>query len=151
MKINITKAQYKLLLDALHIAGTVYGVMGDMVDDKYKKRSDELDEFENYFLGFAKEMGVEEAVEEYEGKSSIDFEYGDKAMADLQEYEEYTMWENMSRRLAQRDLYELTSKEDIEKMSREEYFTKLLDLEEVYEREFSEHGLHRLRIVNIKG
>lgn len=149
MKINLTKAQYRLLLDSLHIAGTMYAVLGDMVDEKYKNRSTELDEFEHYFLGFAKEMGVEEAVEEYEGKRSIDFEYCDAVGDDIREYEEYTMWENLSRHLAERDLRELVSAEDIGKMNQEEFLLKLMSFEEVYSDEFVERGLERLRILKI--
>lgn len=149
MKINITKAQYKLLLDALHITGTVYAVLGDMVDEKYKKRSDEIDEFEHYFLGFAKEMGVPEAVEEYDGKLSIDFEYCDSAGDDLREYEEYAMWENLSRTLAERDFHELVSEEEVKKMSREDFLLKLMSFEEIYSDEFVERGLERLHILKI--
>ena len=50
MQIELSKEQYKSLLRAIDVAGFIYGVMGDAVDEKYKKPSNETDGLIDYFL-----------------------------------------------------------------------------------------------------
>lgn len=148
MKINITKKQYEVLIGALQITGTVYGVMSDMVDKKYKKQSDDLDALEDHILSIADEMGKGDIVDSYEGKRSVDFESMSQYLEDLNEYEEYTFWENLSSKLARREMHEMYDQEKLKTMNEEEHFMTFLKLEEKYLKEFGKHGIERFRITD---
>lgn len=149
MKIDFTEAQYDALIGAIQISGTVYGVMGDMVDEKYQESAMALDDLEHQVLEVAGEMGKEHIVEEFEGKRSIKYEHAEQFIGDLQEYEEFAMWDNLILMLAKRDLHEIHSEEDIVSMGEEEYYRKLFTLQEEYAQEFETNGIDRLRILKI--
>lgn len=149
MKIDLTEAQYDALIGAIQISGTVYGVMGDMVDEKYQEPAAALDGLEHQVLEVAGEMGKDNIVEEFEGKRSIKYAHAEQFIGDLQEYEEFAMWDNLMLMLARRDLHEVHSEEDIVNMGEEEYYRKLFMLQEEYEQEFETNGVDRLRILKI--
>ncbi len=150
MKINLTKKQYDTFIDVLQIAGTVYGVMGDMVDEKYKKTSQDIDELEDHVLSIAKDMGREQIVELFQGKRSVDFEYAERVIDDLNEYEEFSMWDELPRKLAGRDLFETYGEEKLKAMDEQEYWRVFGERESYYHKEFEAHGIDRLRVVDMK-
>ena len=61
--IEFDKKQYETLVRALQIAGSVYGIMGDMVDESYKKESEAMDDLESWVLACAGEFGMARLVE----------------------------------------------------------------------------------------
>lgn len=143
---ELSKTQYEVLINALQIAGFVYGIMGDMVDKKYKKESHALDELENYLLAYAEELGLSKMVDISQGKKIVDEKYLDKAMDDLDEYEEYTFWDNLARKLADRDLQRELGKVKYRAMDDLEYIKAEYPIEEEYHQEFEKHGLERIKI-----
>ncbi|OHB20716.1 MAG: hypothetical protein A2666_01645 [Parcubacteria group bacterium RIFCSPHIGHO2_01_FULL_47_10b] len=149
MKTNIelTKKQFRVLMNALQIAGSVYAIMGDMVDEKYKKPSHELDELENYVLESADALGLSDMVEVFRGTKVASKELIDKAIDDLREYEEYTFWDNLARKLADRDLLRKLGKSKLRALSNLEYINAEYPLEDHYHKEFEKYGLNRLEIV----
>lgn len=146
MKLDFTKKQYETLIWALQITGSIYGVMGDMVDKKYKKKSNKLDELEDHVLGIAKEMGLEDILDEFQGKRVVDEEYLNKVLDDLNEYEEYSFWDNLARKLAERDLLRKLGREKVRSMDTIEYIDAEYPVEDEYHREFETHGLERVKI-----
>lgn len=143
---DLTKEQYRVLLNALQVAGSVYGIMGDMVDETYKKQSDELDALENYLLENAEGLGLSEMVDNFQGKKVVDEKYLNKAIDDLGEYEEYSFWDNLARKLANRDLLRKLGKEKLRAMDNMEYINAEYPIEDEYHKEFEEHGLERIKI-----
>lgn len=143
---ELTKMQYEVLMNALQIAGSVYGVMGDMVDKKYKKQSDKLDELESYLLENAGELGLYEMVDIFQEKKVVDEEYLNKAIDDLSEYEEYSFWDNLARKLADRDLLRKLGEEKLRAMDNIEYINAEYPIEDEYHKEFEEYGLDRIKI-----
>lgn len=133
-------------MNALQIAGTVYGIMGDMVDEKYKKQSGELDKLESYLLENAEELGLHEMVDTFRGKNVVDEQYLMKAIADLSEYEEYSFWDILARKLADRDLLRKLGEEELRALDEMEYINAEYPIEDGYHKEFDEHGLDRLKI-----
>lgn len=143
---ELTKAQYEVLINAFQIAGSVYGIMGDMVDEKYKKQSNELDELESYLLENAEELGLYALVDVFQGKKVVDEQYLNKAIDDLNEYEEYSFWDNLARKLANRDLLRKLGEEKFRTMDNREYINAEYPIEDEYHKEFEEHGLDRVKI-----
>ena len=144
--IELTKTQYAVLMNALQIAGSVYGVMGDMVDRKFKKQSDELDELENYLLENAEELGLKDMVDIFQGRKVVDEKYLNKAIDDLREYEEFSFWDDLARKLADRDLVRKLGAEKLRAMDTTEYINAEYPIEDEYHKEFEEHGLDRVEI-----
>ena len=150
MKIDISKKQYQTLVKCIETAGSIYGVMGDMVDEKYKKKSGEIDELSAYILSFAKEYGMEKIVEERHGKRYVNEDYTDKLMDDIREYEEYAFWDMLVRELARRELTKTITGEEAGKLGEEKMIRKLWELEEKYWRWTEEIGLDGLEVKDKK-
>ena len=148
MKTNIalTKKQYEVLMNALQIAGSVYGIMGDMVDKKYKKQSGEIDELESYLLESAEELGLGAMIEIFQKKKVLDEKYLEKAMDDLFEYDEFVFWDTLPRKLADRDLVQKLGKEKVRTMDSTAYIHAEYPIEDEYRNEFDTHELERLEI-----
>jgi len=144
--IELSKKQYELLINALQISGSVYGVMSDMVDKKYKKKSDELDELESHLLEKAEELGFKGMVEIFQDRKVVDEKYLNKAIDDLHEYEEYSFWDNLARKLADRDLFRKLGKEKLRSMDDIDYINAEYPIEDEYHNEFEEYGLDRVKI-----
>lgn len=145
-----SRAQYEILMNALQVAGTVYGVMGDMVDEKYKKQSGQLDALESYLLENAEEIGLHEMVDVFEGKKIVDEKYLNKAIDDLVEYEEYSFWDTLARKLADRDLLRKVGEKKLRAMDTMEYIHAEYPFESEYHKEFEEYGLERVRVEDTK-
>ena len=150
MKIDLSKKQYQTLVKCIETVGSIYGVMGDMVDEKYKKISGEIDELSDYVLSFAKEYGMEKIVEEHRGKRYVNEDYTDKLMDDIREYEEYAFWDMLVRELARRELAKTIPEEEARNLGEEKMIRKLWDLEEKYWRWVEETGLDGLEVKNKK-
>ena len=65
-------------------------------------------------------------------------------MGDMLEYEEFTFWENLARKLARRDLVQLYGHDAVRRMSDAERIEREAEIEERYWGEFREHGVDRL-------
>lgn len=62
------------------------------------------------------------------------------------EYDEETVWDELAQWLGERDFFELYSEAEIIAMSRDEHLTKRSECVAVYNKEFEEHGIERVRI-----
>jgi hypothetical protein len=146
MKIEITKKEYRTLLDIFHIA--------DWVLHAYKtEEGPETEEYRNLeqkFLSLAKEMGFEPLVEfdaetgkyyptrEYEDTSSV--------MDAIVDYDNECFWDELTERLASRDLSRQEGKDKVLAMDFEERLVKTEALREKYSDEFYRNGLNRVVI-----
>lgn len=130
MQIEITKEQYQTLVNAMQVSGVVYGVLGDMVDKKYKQHSDALDDLENTIFAHANDFDFAKWVEKFDGKNVAGEELLNKAIDDLRDYDEYVFWEGLVEHLAQKELdktYDRAARRVMgEEGCRHEYW-KLLD------------------------
>jgi len=68
MKINLTKKQYGCLIKVLETAGSIYGILGDLSSEHYKKQNGEIEALQKYLLTFAHDFGVDEITETYKGR-----------------------------------------------------------------------------------
>lgn len=144
--VTFTKEQFEVLMNALQIAGLVYGIMGDMVDEKFKKQSDELDALESHVLEHADEVGMGDIVDDFDGRNVVVEERVTKAIDDLGEYEEYAFWDLLAHKLARRDLARKLGEEAALAMDPADRYMAVGDIADEYFEEFDEHGLERVRV-----
>ena len=66
MKIELSKEQFINLLKMSHIANSVLGILGVVLPETdYKKKSDEMESLEDYFLSYARDFGCDNLVEDF--------------------------------------------------------------------------------------
>ncbi|ADL53317.1 hypothetical protein [Clostridium cellulovorans] len=152
MKINITKNQYRKLIDVIYVGNMM--INGIRNADKQIK---EYEDLEQYIYSFAKDFGFEDLIqyenllEEYiptrEFEDSVVEEY-------LEVYNDYIFWEELQMRLSKRDAILETNtgwvKNDDSGELSEEQFRRLLhrqvEIEEKYEDEFCQNGLDNITV-----
>lgn len=140
MKINITKKQYKLLMELLYLGNWTANASRD-------EEIEEYNEVIQYFLSFAKDFGMDD-VFIYDRELAMYFptyEY-EEAMQPLIKYnDEDVFWYELSSHLAQKEMQEL----DVENMTEDEQRKKLFAIKEKYEKEFERNGLKNLEVKGI--
>jgi hypothetical protein len=76
-----------------------------------------------------------------------DFESGTPIHEFIDEYDDETFWDELTRRLAERDLVaQMGGWEKVQRLSTEDRIRKLGQLEEQYAAEFARSGLENLRL-----
>jgi len=148
MKINLTKNEYRLLLDMVEIAEWVLN----------SHRTDSSDEIKQYselyqkILSHAKEMGFENLItydESLDGYyATAEYEESEH-MRYIEEFEDDVFWEALPHRLAVRDLMEQIGEEGYTDMEFEERMSKLVKLEAFYYEELEDNGIDNLRFENL--
>ena len=147
MQIELSKKQYRDLVEFLDTANYIYGYAGDVVDDiKYKKKSDDLDGLISHVLESAKDFDSEDLVDEFDGRKFVDEEISEKHLDMIFEYDEYIAWEKIVEMLTRRDFVRKYGIEKIRKMSDHERIEKEGEIEDKYWEEVDEHGLERMEI-----
>lgn len=149
MKIELTKEQYKNLLEVSHIANSVLGLLGDVLPGKeYKKKADEMDNLENYFISFARDFGCDNLVEDFKGKTLMKEEIYEELSEILDEYDDYIFWNELEVRMGKRD-FEKTETDDDKKYIKESkgWYPRRIDaVYAKYAQEFENYGIDRLEI-----
>ena len=149
--IKFTNEEFELVMRAIGMLSHIYGVMGDIVDEKYKNKSHKVDALENYLCEKADIFGLNNVVERFEARSVLNIEIGwyKDLIDDLDEFEEYFLYDNLTNKLAWRDFRNKFSKKEIEEMSKRNggYFgVDIYDFEKKYYDEFDENGYDRLEV-----
>jgi len=147
MKVNITKREYRDLLDILYIADWVlnaHKTSDDPRTERYGKLKQKL-------YSRAKEMGFDNLVEyapELEGYfPTKEFEEAIEIAGFIDEFENATFWVELIYRLADRDLARQEGgMENVAKLSTMERIEKSSRLEGHYATEFEANGLSNLKI-----
>src|SRR3989344_3016848 len=103
-------------------------------------------ELESYLLENAEELGLKDMVDIFREEKVVDEKYLNKAIDDLQEYEEYTFWDNLARKLASRDVLKKFGDKKLRAMSDREYINAEYPIEDEYHNEFEKYGIDRIKI-----
>ena len=146
MKINITKKEYRLLLDILYLGDWMLTAHDDQEAPEKEKYQDVIQKFYSY----AKEMGYENLIEA--DKASNKYyetrEYEDTGGTHeiIDTYNNATFWDELVLELAMRDAKEKVGNDAFKKMSPEERIHLLYTLEEQYHDEFAANDLANLRV-----
>jgi hypothetical protein len=142
MKLELTKKQYRELIELLFLGNWIAnasrtGAEGDERLEKYE-------EIQDYILSQAKHFQAEDIVkaEGNEFYTTMDFE--ESLMPIVEEYDEFTFWEQISLKLAKRDL--LREIGPVRQLN-EEHRKRMYEIEYQYEIEFEKNGLKNLEII----
>ena len=151
MEISFDKEQYKDLLKTTHITTSILGILGYYFPDDFKEQSGKIDSLQNHILKHAKDFDCSNMVEDYKGKIILEEEEYNKMDKIVDEYDDFTFWEELETRLGHRDLAKELTQAEKERLKQdtkfmvektEEYFQKYRD-------EFEKNGIERLEIKNI--
>ncbi len=149
MKIELTKEQYLSLLTMSHIANSVFGILGDVPPEiDCKKKSDEMENLEEYFLEYARDFGYDDLVEDFHGKTLLKDEIYEEIQEIMDEYDDYIFWNELEVRMGKRD-FERTITADDKKYIKENkgwYPERIHGLYDKYGDEFEKYGIERLEI-----
>ena len=145
MKINITKKEYRLLLDMIYLSDWVINsYITDPEDYNHDHRA-----LRKKFLSYYEEMGATDIIE-YSKEMDEYFElrnYDEELHAlFIEPFEDETFWEELIERLAKRDLVKAIGLIKYETMDGLDRISKLENQMEKYRREFSNKGVDRLQI-----
>ena len=134
MRIDLTREQYTHLAELVYLGNWV--VNGHRLPDELIEKYDDA---EQLFLSFSKRMVNYELIKHYEEHDAYEPapEMESRLHEFINEYDEATLWEELSDRLAARDLLELGQEITIE---------GLLPLADRYDEELSKNGLDRVRV-----
>jgi hypothetical protein len=146
LSIEFDKKQYEALVRALQVAGSVYDILSDMVDERYDAPADELGDLESWVLAKAGDFGMANIVEIFEGKNVLKDAAMDRYTDDLTEYEEWAFWDMFAHKLANREMARRYKKDGTPNMNLEELLDLHIELEEKYAEEFDKHGLDHVEI-----
>lgn len=152
MEINVSKEQFRDLVIMSGIANSVLGILGDALPDTdYKKRSDKMEELEEYFLQFAKDFDEEKFTQDSDGKKIFDDAMYEKHILPIMEdYDEHQIFDGLANALAWRDFKREYSEIELKKMAKENggYFGVVLyEYEKKYWDEFEKYGFGRIEVV----
>ncbi len=148
MKINITNDQYKMLLKMTTVSTGVYGILVDNVSEEYRDDYNTVEEFENYILGYAKDFGCEDLVEEYNSRLIISDGFSEEMDVIMDDYDDETFWNELETKLGKRDFERDMTEEEMKKAEEDGFYSeKIWDYYEKYGKEFEENGINRLEIV----
>lgn len=146
MKINITKKEYRLLLDILYLGEWMLTAH----DQEEIPEKEEYQDVIQKFYSYAKEMGYENLIEadKESNKYYETREYEDTSEVHeiIDNYDNATFWGELVSELAMRDAKEIKGNDAFNKMSPEERIQLLHPLEEKYHEEFMANDLANLQI-----
>ena len=149
MQIDITKKEYRFLLDILSIADWVFTSHKIDRDRRVEKHGKIIQKF----YSLAKEMGYEKLIE-FDPNMKYYFptkKYEDSGhfMEYIEEFENDTFWDELIYRLAMRDVVKkVGSVQKLSRLSNDERIKLFSSVEQQYEDEFEKHGIDHLKIEN---
>jgi hypothetical protein len=141
MKIEFTQKQYEALLKIVYLGSW-------MASSTKEEPAKEYENIEQYVLSFAKDFKMEKFVGfDKKLKSyypSEEFENATDVIEQIDDYDEYKVWETLVLYLSHRDIVKKYGEKKVEQMSEEELLEKEYPLIQKYEEEFREHGFDNL-------
>jgi len=146
MELTLSRAEYRLLLDMVYIATWVMTAFKTEED----ARTAAYEELEQKIFSMAEKAGFGHLIEYAAEFASYfplrDFEENGPAHGFIDEYEDDSFWEQLTSRLAERDVIKkLGSAAKYMQLDPMERIDLLGEREEFYNEEFATHGLERLR------
>ena len=150
MKINFTKKEFRLLIDIFEITEWVLHAHKTTEPEETKKYSELIQKIFSY----ADQIGCTDLIK-YDNRlegyyATRKYEEESEHMAYIEEFEDDVFWEELTHRLAVRDLVAQEGEDTYQKMDISERASKIFDLEGWYEKEFIENGLRNIKVESKK-
>jgi len=148
MKVDITKEEYRNLLDIISIADWVMSGHKTQKD----RRTAPYDALIQKLFSLAKDQGFEKLVEldplRGDYYLASEFEANSRSWEFIDEFTDDSFWDELSHRMTERDAaIQAGGFENLKAMSREERSTLEGPIQERYDAEFYDNGVDRLQIV----
>lgn len=147
--IELTKKQFEALLKAVFLGNWMaYAQRDGSKEDPYIK---EYESIEDFIFSLAPQFGLEkymshDSKDSYKYYPTNFFEENTDVHKLHEAYDEENLWDELINRLGERDFLNKYSKEEIKKMTRDEWYEKLNEFIDVYSEEFEKSGLQHLII-----
>lgn len=142
MKIELTTQQYQTLLELVFMGNWIVNANKPTDADTAK----EYEQLEKLLFSKAPEFELG-ALADTEGYPSRKFEEESPVYDYIEDYDDYTFWEQLTQRLAKRDMLKKYGKEALSKMSAFERLAEEDELTEKYLQIFGTNGLEALTLV----
>lgn len=139
INISFTKAQYKTLLKLIYL--------GEWMHESHQTdESKDVTEVVQLIFSKTKEAGTESMIEY---SDDLDKFFPTRNMEEIihllvEEYDEYTFWEELAHSLAERDFFEKYDEDLLSHMTMENRFSLMQKYVEQYEKEFEMNGIENL-------
>jgi hypothetical protein len=142
MEIVVSRSQLETLLRVV--------ALGEWMVNAYRTPAEcvqDVEDLEQYLLGYAHKSGLEEMIEFDPALSKffLTQEYEDRLQPLIQDYDNEAFWDGLVDRLADRDFADVYG-DAAKRMTREERFEKIGEIVDKYEAEIEQHGVDRLRV-----
>lgn len=148
MKIDFSKEQYEDLLKMCEVADSVYGIMGDMVSEDYKKQSERIVETRRHLLSYADQFGCGEMAEVFEGEIIPSDKFSEEMQAVIDDYGNETFWHELETRLGKRDFEKDMTDEEKKEVEKEGWLPlRVNNFYDKWAKELEEHGVERLGVI----
>lgn len=148
VKINLSKKQYETMIKAVEAGSSIYGILGDMVSDDYKKESNEIEDLQKYLLGFASDFGSSDMTEKFKGELIMSDDFSEKMEEVMDDYDDEIFWHELETRLGKRDFERTMTKAEKKEMEEDRWYPKRIhELYDKWSKEFEDNGVERLEIV----
>ncbi|MCP5274262.1 MAG: hypothetical protein H6936_05310 [Burkholderiales bacterium] len=146
MKINITKKEYRLLLDILYLGEWMLTAHDQEEAPEKKQYQDVIQKFYSYAeeMGYDNLIKADKALNKY--FETMEYEENSQVNEIIENYDNATFWDELVSGLALRDAQEIEGNDAFNKMSPEERIQLLYPLEEKYHEEFMANDLANLQI-----
>lgn len=133
----------------MEAGSSVYGILGDMVSDDYKKESDEIEDLQEYLLGFASDFGFPDMTEKFEGELIMSDDFSEKLHEAIDDYNDETFWHELEIRLGKRDFGRTITEAEKKEMKENDWWypKRIHELYDKWSKEFEDNGVERLGIV----
>ena len=146
MKIDITKEEYRNLIDMLYIADWILTSYKSEVDPELEK----YQQLRNKFYALAEKMGMENLIE-YDDElknyyETAEFEDESACHQLIDEYDNEQFWDHLIEELTMRDLHAEVDVRRVRENDSKAYFDRYETIEKKYIREFEKNGLENLII-----
>ena len=122
MNITLTDKQYQTMLQCVGVAGQMYGIMKEALEEDYSEMVDNISEIETILLEHNTDPSIEEM---HEGKKVFSEKYIDLVGADVMKYEDYVFFDQLVIFFAKKLAWADANEEKIFELTDElyEYFT----------------------------
>jgi hypothetical protein len=125
MKIEFTKEQFWHLMRAVYIADWMANAVTTNVSDVDK----DIEKLGKYVYSYASEMGYGNYIDkEITDEANLDLDDEPTIRQLIERYDEATCWDELARLLGERDFCHKYKEDEIERMSNEERFLKLMEV-----------------------
>lgn len=147
VNLNLTKTEYRLLLDVLYVADWVMHAHHTSEPEETAAHRMVIQKIYSYAekMGCGDLVQADDRANEYSPTRA--YEETSPAHELIDEYDDMTFWDDLMDRLVERDIHENLGEKAYANLKPDEFHELAEPLFEKYAQELENHGIERLRIV----